>query len=110
MWATYELEAAADGGLNVGAAKGGDLAELTGDLDGVVEQEAQTALVTEARGAGNLPKQDWEAEHGGSQEGMKGVSGDIEQRLRIQKKKSLNLNFVHCSFEHLKEPGVGLAS
>lgn len=60
MSVTYELEAAADGGLNVGAAKGGDLTELTGDLDGVVEEEAQTALVAEARRASNLSKQDWE--------------------------------------------------
>lgn len=37
---TYKLEAAADGRLNVGAAKGGDLAKLSGDLDGVVEEEA----------------------------------------------------------------------
>lgn len=34
---TYKLEAAADGGLNVGAAKGGHLAKLPGDLDGIVE-------------------------------------------------------------------------
>lgn len=56
--ATYELEAAADGGLDVGAAEGGDLAELTGDLDGVVEEKAQAALVAEACRAGNLSEQD----------------------------------------------------
>lgn len=51
---TYELEAAADGGLDVGAAEGGDLAQLPGDLDGVVEEEAQATLVAETCGAGNL--------------------------------------------------------
>ncbi len=56
---SYKLEAAADGRLDVGAAEGGDLAELPGDLDGVVEEEAQTTLVTEARRAGNLSEQDW---------------------------------------------------
>lgn len=59
MQLTYKLEAAADGGLDVGAAKGGDLAKLTGDLDGVVQKEAQAALVAEACCAGNLSEQDW---------------------------------------------------
>lgn len=58
-WATYELEAAADGGLNVGATKGGNLAELTGDLDGVVEEKAKAALVAKTCRAGNLSEQDW---------------------------------------------------
>lgn len=71
--ATYELEAAADGGLDVGAAEGGDLAELTGDLDGVVEEKAQAALVAEACCAGNLSEQDWGA---GGQAG--GVGGTAE--------------------------------
>lgn len=56
---TYKLEAAADGGLDVGAAKGSHLAKLPGDLDGVVEEETQATLVTEARRAGNLSEQDW---------------------------------------------------
>ncbi|TNN46370.1 hypothetical protein EYF80_043430 [Liparis tanakae] len=64
--AAYKLEAAADGGLDVGAAEGGDLAELPGDLDGVVEEEAQAALVAEARRTGNLPEQDWRKGGGGT--------------------------------------------
>lgn len=56
---TYKLEAAADGRLNVGAAKGGHFAKLPGDLDGIVEQETQATLVTETRAAGDLSKQDW---------------------------------------------------
>lgn len=60
--ATYKLEAAADGGLDVGAAEGGDLSELPGDLDGVVEEEAQAPLVTETCRTGNLSEQDWTEE------------------------------------------------
>lgn len=56
---TYKLEAAADGGLDVGAAEGGYLAELSGDLDGVMKEEAQTTLVTETGRTGNLSEQDW---------------------------------------------------
>lgn len=63
--AAYKLEAAPDGGLDVGAAEGGDLAELPGDLDGVVEEETQAALVAEARRTGNLPEQDWRTGRGG---------------------------------------------
>lgn len=59
---TYKLEAAADGGLDVGAAKGGHLAKLPGDLDGIVEQQTQAALVTETGGTGNLSEQDWRTE------------------------------------------------
>lgn len=55
---TYKLKAAADGGLNVGAAEGGDLAKLSGDLNGVVQKEPQSTLVTESRCTGNLPEQD----------------------------------------------------
>lgn len=67
LWArvTYKLEAAADGGLDVGATEGGDLAELPGDLDGVVEEEAQAALVAETCRAGNLSEQDWRMEREG---------------------------------------------
>lgn len=60
--ATYKLKAAADGRLDVGPAEGGDLAELPGDLDGVVEEEAQTTLVTETCRAGDLSEQDWRME------------------------------------------------
>lgn len=42
---TYVLEAAADAGLDVGASEGGHLAQLLGDLDGFVKQEAQLPLV-----------------------------------------------------------------
>lgn len=59
--ATYKLEAAADGGLDVGAAEGGDLAELPGDLDGVVEEEAQATLVAEPCRAGDLSEQNCRA-------------------------------------------------
>lgn len=62
MCTTYKLEAAADGGLDVGAAKGGHLAKLPGDLDGVVEQQTQATLVTETRRTGNLSEQDWRTE------------------------------------------------
>lgn len=62
MWVSYKLEAAADGRLDVGAAKGRNLAELPGDLDGVVEEEAQTTLVAETCRAGNLSEQDWRTE------------------------------------------------
>lgn len=56
---TYKLEAAADGRLNVGTAKGGHFAKLPGDLDGIVEQETQATLVTETGAAGDLSEQDW---------------------------------------------------
>lgn len=72
--ATYELEAAADGGLDVGAAERGDLAELTGDLDGVVEEKAQAALVAEACRAGNLSEQDWGVGGGGQAGGVGGTA------------------------------------
>lgn len=64
VFATHKLEAAADGRLDVGAAEGGDLAELPGDLDGVVQEEAQAPLVTEPGGAGDLSEQDWRREGG----------------------------------------------
>lgn len=44
-----------------------------------MEEKAQAALITEARGASNLPEQDWDAGSGGSQ----GTSRD--QRLRRRK-------------------------
>lgn len=80
---TYELETAADGGLNVGAAEGGDLTELTGDLDGVVEEEPQATLITEARRAGNLSKQDCGARNGGRQRGMAGVGDRAGARFNL---------------------------
>lgn len=55
---TYKLEAAAHGRFNVGAAKGRHLPELAGNLDGVMEEEAEAPLVTEACGAGDLSEQD----------------------------------------------------
>ena len=55
---TYKLEAAADAGLDVAAPEGGHLPQLPRDLDGVVEEEPQAPLVTEARGAGHLAEQD----------------------------------------------------
>lgn len=66
---TYKLEAAADGGLDVGAAERCDLAELPGDLDGVVQEEAQATLVAETRRAGDLSEQDWRMEREEKDEG-----------------------------------------
>lgn len=56
---THKLETTADGRLNIGTTKGGNLPKLSGYLDGVVEQEAQATLVTETGSTGNLSKQDW---------------------------------------------------
>lgn len=103
--ATYELEAAADGGLDVGAAEGGDLAELTGNLDGVVEEKAQAALVTEACRAGNLSEQDW------------GAESEADQRHTISKTQKGGSDCVLApilipatAFFPFHEPGVGFAS
>lgn len=56
---TYKLEATADRRFDVGAAEGGNLTKLPRDLDRIVEEEAQSTLVTEACCTGNLPEQDW---------------------------------------------------
>lgn len=66
---TYKLEAAADWRFDVRAAEGGDLAELPGDLDGVVEKKTKATLVAETGGAGNLPEQNWRVE--GEEEDMR---------------------------------------
>lgn len=58
MGGTYKLEAASHRGLNVGAAKGGHLAKLPWDLNGVVEEKTEATLVTETGGTRNLPEQD----------------------------------------------------
>lgn len=91
--ATYKLEAAADGGLDVGAAKGGHFAQLPGDLDGVVQQQAQAALVAKARRTGNLSEQDWGTEGGDEDEhGHVGGWTALIQLLFLNKRK-FNLNF-----------------
>lgn len=59
---TYKLEAASDARLDIAAPKGGHFAELPRDLDGVVQQEPQPALVTEASGACHLLEQVWRKE------------------------------------------------
>jgi hypothetical protein len=61
---TYKLEAAADAGLDVGAPEGGHLSQLTGDLDGVMEEKTQPPLVTEPCCTGYLAEQDWWVEGG----------------------------------------------
>ena len=47
---TYVLEAAAHTGFDVGAAERGHLPQLSGDLDGIVEQQAKLPLVTRVPG------------------------------------------------------------
>lgn len=59
---TYKLEAAPDAGLDVAAPEGGHLPQLPGDLDGVVQQQPQPALVTEASGTCHLFEQVWRKE------------------------------------------------
>lgn len=59
---TYKLEAASDARLNIAAPKGGHFPQLPRDLDGVVQQEPQPALVTEAGGACHLLEQVWRKE------------------------------------------------
>lgn len=53
------LEAAADAGLDVGASKGGHLAQLPRDLDGFMEQEAQLSLVARVPGRCHLAEKVW---------------------------------------------------
>lgn len=45
MLRPHHAEAAAHAGLNVAAAERGHFAQLSGDLDGLVEQQAEVALV-----------------------------------------------------------------
>lgn len=56
---TYKLEAASDAGLDIAAPEGGHFPQLPRDLDGVVQQEPQPALVTEAGGTCHLLEQVW---------------------------------------------------
>lgn len=53
----YKLEAASDARLDVAAPEGGHLPQLPRDLDGVVQQQPQPALVTEASGTCHLFEQ-----------------------------------------------------
>ena len=65
---TYVLEAAPDAGLDVGAPEGGHLAQLSWDLDGVVQQQAQLPLVARVPSRRHLVEQVWrgrERERGG---------------------------------------------
>lgn len=78
-WVTYKLEATSDGGLDVGAAEGGDLAKLPGDLDGVMEEEAQAALVTETRRVGHLSEQNCRTDGKGGR--MNGQNEEILLRV-----------------------------
>ena len=79
---TYKLEAAADRRLDVGAAEGGDLAELPGDLDGVVQEEAEATLVAETCRAGNLSEQDWSTP-GGRGDIERVTKGKTTGRIRV---------------------------
>lgn len=54
---THESEAAADAGLHVAAPEGCHLPELPRDLDGLVEQDAQVPLVTQAPGIRHLAEE-----------------------------------------------------
>lgn len=54
---THESEAAADAGLHVAAPEGCHLPELPRDLDGLVEQDAQVPLVTQAPGVRHLAEE-----------------------------------------------------
>ncbi len=83
---TYKLEAAADGRFDVGTSKGGDLAELPRDLDGVVEEEAQTALVTETCCAGNLSEQDWSTEKEEKDKSWEKIEKRIEREKMMDRK------------------------
>ena len=56
---TYKLEAASDAWLDIAAPEGGHFPQLPRDLDGVVQQEPQPALVAEAGGACHLLEQVW---------------------------------------------------
>lgn len=53
------LKAAANAGLDVGASKGGHLAQLPRDLDGFMKQEAQLSLVARVTCWRYLAEQVW---------------------------------------------------
>lgn len=54
---TYKLKAAAHTGLDIAPSERRHLTQLPGDLNGVVQKEAETPLVTEACGTGHLSEQ-----------------------------------------------------
>lgn len=54
---THKAEAAADAGLHVAAPERRHLAQLARDLDGLVEQDAQVPLVTQAPGICHLAEE-----------------------------------------------------
>ena len=53
------LKAAANAGLDVGASKGGNLAQLPRDLDGFMKQQAQLSLVARVACRCYLAEQVW---------------------------------------------------
>lgn len=53
------LKAAANAGLDVGASKGGHLAQLPRDLDGFMKQETQLSLVARVTCRRDLAEQIW---------------------------------------------------
>lgn len=57
MQRPHHTEAAAHAGLNVAAAERGHFTQLPGDLDSLVEQKAEVALVRQAPGTRHLPEQ-----------------------------------------------------
>ncbi len=54
MVVTYKLKAAAHTGLDIAPSERRHLTQLPGDLNGVVQKEAEAPLVTEACGTGHL--------------------------------------------------------
>lgn len=54
---SHQSEAAADAGLHVAAAEGRHLSQLAGDLDGLVQQQAEVSLVSQPSGARHLTEQ-----------------------------------------------------
>lgn len=57
------FKTAAHTGFDVAAAEGSHLPQLQWDLDAVVEQQAQLALVSKAVGVGDQSKQDCTHKH-----------------------------------------------
>lgn len=54
---THKAEAAADAGLHIAAPKRRHLPQLARDLDGLVEQDPEVPLVTQAPGVGHLAEE-----------------------------------------------------
>ena len=96
------LEAAADTGLDVGAPEGGHLAQLPGDLDGVVQQQAQLPLVARVPRRRHLVEQVWRGGEGGRLETEVGRLRDAPTRGTCQSRfQGVLLKFWDFSlFDH----------